>query len=96
MSDLRILSIGERWTVGVTKFILGSARGIALFRSAPSSAKLKFSLERIPCLAWGGNRAGSLSSPKGVGEARTEPAPGPNKTKRGPSELEQCWNTNLG
>eukprot|EP00962_Isochrysis_galbana_P023166 scaffold6963_cov110-Isochrysis_galbana.AAC.4 len=34
MSCLRILSIGERWTVGVTKFILGSARGIALFRSA--------------------------------------------------------------
>eukprot|EP00962_Isochrysis_galbana_P018998 scaffold5517_cov116-Isochrysis_galbana.AAC.3 len=68
MSGLRILSIGERWTVGVTKFILGSARGIALFRSAPSSTKLNFSLERTPCLAWGGNRAGSLSSPKGVGE----------------------------
>eukprot|EP00962_Isochrysis_galbana_P021563 scaffold6362_cov123-Isochrysis_galbana.AAC.1 len=52
MSGLRILSIGERWTVGVTKFILGSARGIALFRSAPSSTKLNFSLERTPCLAW--------------------------------------------
>eukprot|EP00962_Isochrysis_galbana_P001207 scaffold301_cov142-Isochrysis_galbana.AAC.1 len=46
MSGLRILSIGERWTVEVTKFILGSARGIALFRSAPSSTKLNFSLER--------------------------------------------------
>eukprot|EP00962_Isochrysis_galbana_P013759 scaffold3919_cov117-Isochrysis_galbana.AAC.2 len=49
--------LGERdglW--GVTKFILGSARGIALFRSAPSSTKLNFSLERTPCLAWGGSR----------------------------------------
>jgi len=46
MSGLGILSIGERRTVGVTKFILGSARGIALFRSAPSSTKLNFSLER--------------------------------------------------
>eukprot|EP00962_Isochrysis_galbana_P060651 scaffold35342_cov112-Isochrysis_galbana.AAC.4 len=61
LSGLRILSIGDRRTVGVTKFILGSARGIALFRCAPSSTKLNFSLERTPCLAWGGNRTGSLS-----------------------------------
>eukprot|EP00962_Isochrysis_galbana_P032753 scaffold10820_cov132-Isochrysis_galbana.AAC.3 len=40
---------------------LRSARGIALFRSAPSSTKLNFSLERTPWLAWGGNRTGSLS-----------------------------------
>eukprot|EP00962_Isochrysis_galbana_P036929 scaffold12839_cov125-Isochrysis_galbana.AAC.3 len=30
------------------------------------------------------------------GRWRTAPAPGPNTTKRGPSELERCWNTNLG
>eukprot|EP00962_Isochrysis_galbana_P044171 scaffold17052_cov114-Isochrysis_galbana.AAC.5 len=39
-------------------------------RARAQSTKLNFSLslERTPCLAWGGNRAGSLSSPKGVGE----------------------------
>eukprot|EP00962_Isochrysis_galbana_P017751 scaffold5115_cov113-Isochrysis_galbana.AAC.4 len=39
-----------------------SARGIALFRSAPSSTKLNFSLERTPCLAWGGNRTKAVNS----------------------------------
>eukprot|EP00962_Isochrysis_galbana_P029443 scaffold9411_cov129-Isochrysis_galbana.AAC.1 len=94
MSGLRILSIGERRTVGVTKFILGSARGL-YFDPRQAQQSLTSLLNALLDLLGGATGLARFLFLPRRALANRAGTPGPNKTKRGPNELEQCWNTNL-